>query len=175
MGRAPLVGAGTTNSDHHVLSQIFVGRVRPGDVLVDVGCGRGRVLSTWLRTLPDHQVVGIELDPKLAKGTARRFARHSRCRVIEGDAVAMLPPDGTLLFMFNPFNRATVARLRGALEARPPSQPPLRILYSNPRHVDLFEGRAGWAVERVGLGGGRLVPHHDLAVIDQIPLAPQPD
>lgn len=135
--------------------------------MVDLGCGRGRVLSTWLRTLPDQQVVGVELDPKLAQGTAKRFARHTRCRVVQGDAVTMLPADGTLLFMFNPFDRGTVERLRDTLEAQPPSDPPLRILYSNPRHAHVFEGRSGWAVNRVQLGGGRLVPHHDLAMIDQ--------
>lgn len=175
MGRAPLVGAGTTNSDHRVLSETFGGRVRPGDVLVDIGCGRGRVLSTWLRSFPGHAVVGIELDPRLAAGTAKRFARHHRCRVIAGDAVDALPDDGTLLFMFNPFDRETVLRLRDVLEARPRSEPPLRILYSNPRHADLFDDRAGWTVERIGLGGGRLVPHHDLAVIDQITLTPTPE
>lgn len=175
LGRPPVVGAGTTNSDHRVLEQVFDGRVRGGDVLVDLGCGRGRVLSTWLRAFPGHQIFGVELDPKLAERTRERFAGRSACRVIEGDAVTSLPPEGTLFYMFNPFDRATVERLRDALEATTPSEPPVRILYSNPRHADLFEQRSGWCVDRVELGGGRLVPHHDLAVIDQKPLDAESD
>src|SRR4249919_4103205 len=36
------------NSDYLVLRAIFEGRVQDGDLLVDVGCGRGRVLNHWL-------------------------------------------------------------------------------------------------------------------------------
>lgn len=168
LGRPPVVGAGTTNSDHRVLAQVFDGRVRDRDVLVDLGCGRGRVLSTWLRAFPGRRAIGVEIDPKLAARTGRRFADSADCLVVQGDAVTALPPEGTLLYMFNPFDRPTVERLRDALEARAPSNPPLRILYSNPRHADLFEGRPGWVVAQFRLGGGRLVPHHDLVVIDEV-------
>lgn len=168
LGRPPVVGAGTTNSDHRVLAQTFDGRVRDRDVLVDLGCGRGRVLSSWLRAYPGRRIIGVEIDPKLAARTRRRFADRPDCVVVEGDAVTALPPDGTLLYMFNPFDRPTVEWLRDALEGRPPSDPPLRILYSNPRHADLFEGRPGWTVAQFRLGGGHLVPHHDLVVIDQV-------
>jgi SAM-dependent methyltransferase len=167
LGRPPVVGAGTTNSDHRVLAQVFDGRVRDRDVLVDLGCGRGRVLSTWLRAYPGRRIIGVEIDPKLASRTGRRFAGRADCLVVQGDAVTALPPEGTLFYMFNPFDRPTVERLRDALEARAPSDPPLRILYSNPRHADLFERRPGWTVAWFRLGGGHLVPHHDLVVIDQ--------
>lgn len=41
----------TNNSDHKVLRAVFDQRVRPDDVIVDVGCGRGRVLA-HLRSSP---------------------------------------------------------------------------------------------------------------------------
>lgn len=139
MGRVPRIGAGTSNSDHQVLRTVFAGRIRPGDVLVDIGCGRGRVLAVLLRTHPAHTVVGIEVDAELASAAARRFRNEPRCRVIAGDAISLLPDEATLLFLFNPFGRAAVERLRDQLEQRPPSRPPLRILYSNPHHLEAFE------------------------------------
>lgn len=162
----------TRNSDHRVLHAVFDRRVRAGDVVVDVGCGRGRVLAHLLRHHPGHRVVGIEIDRDLAATTARRLRRSPGCEVIAGDAVAALPGDATLLFLFNPFGREDVDRLRVALEARPVSDPPQRLLYSNPRHVDVFAASAAWRVERRSLGGGRLVPFHDLAVIDRTPPGP---
>lgn len=33
------------NSDYEVLYQVFAGRIEADDVLVDVGCGRGRVIK----------------------------------------------------------------------------------------------------------------------------------
>lgn len=167
MGRVPGVGAGSSNSDHQVLRGVFAGSIRPGDVLVDIGCGRGRVLAAWLRFHPAHDVVGIEVDRDLAAGTARRFRDEPRCRVIAGDAVVLLPADATLLFMFNPFARDTVERLCAQLAERPVTDPPLRILYSNPNHLAVFERSPAWRIERVRLGGGRLIPHHDLAVVDR--------
>ncbi|QYG94254.1 methyltransferase domain-containing protein [Iamia sp. SCSIO 61187] len=158
----------TNNSDHKVLQAVFDQRVRPGDVIIDVGCGRGRVLAHLLRNHPGHRVVGIEIDHELAATTARRFADEALCEVIAGDAVAVLPDDATLLFLFNPFGEADIERLRVALEARPATQPPQRLLYSNPRHLGGFESSDAWTVRMNTLGGGRLVPFHDLAVIDRV-------
>jgi len=148
---------------------VFDGRVRTDDVLVDLGCGRGRVLAYWARSFPDHRCVGIELDAALAASTQRRLGRRPNCTVIAGDAVDALPSDASLLFLFNPFGAPDVERLRTALEQRPQRKPPLRILYSNPRHLEGFEVSDRWTVEIVSLGGGSTVPYHDLAVIDRTP------
>jgi hypothetical protein len=36
------------NTPYAVLPQIFAGRIGRDDVLVDVGCGKGRVINWWL-------------------------------------------------------------------------------------------------------------------------------
>ena len=41
-------------------------------------------------------------------------------------------------------------------------------MFFKPTPGDLFEGRPGWTVAQFRLGGGHLVPHHDLVVIDQV-------
>lgn len=159
---------GGHSSDHRLLRSAFAGRVRETDVLVDLGCGRGRVLAHWLRAFPNHRVVGIEWDPSLAARTSSAFRGEPRCAVIAGDAVKVLPPDATLLYLFDLLGKEDMAQLRSELEVRPLSDPPQRIVYCNPRHVNVFESSGGWRVERINVGGGDIVPLPDVVVIDRV-------
>ncbi len=57
----------------------FIDRLRPGEVILDVGCGGGRDLLYLKRR--GFQVIGFEKSPGLAA-----LARiHAKCEVIEGD------------------------------------------------------------------------------------------
>jgi SAM-dependent methyltransferase len=167
-------GGGASNSDYRVLHEIFESRVRPGDTLVDVGCGRGRVLAYWERAFPETHRVGIELDPHMASAAARAFA-GPRCHVIAGDAVDVLPGDAKFIFMFNPFGADHVEAMRLRLEERPPQQPPLRIVYLNPKHVHGFEESSSWSVTRMRGRGNRRLPHHDYAAIERPAAPPEPE
>jgi hypothetical protein len=156
------------NSDHVALRRIFRHRIRQGDVLVDIGCGRGRVLNHWLSYHPGHRIVGIEIDAECAARTAQRLRGRPDCTVLTGDANELLPENGTLFFMYNPFGAPRVDALRERLEALPATKPAIRLLYHNPKHLDVFEDRDRWRIERIPLGGGRSAPYDDLAVIDRI-------
>lgn len=153
------------NSDHSALRRIFAGRVRPGDVLVDVGCGRGRVLAHWSVHYPDHRIVGIEIDPHTASRATAHLSHHSSCTVVCGDAVELLPEDGSLFYLYNPFGLDVLDRLRQRVAALPQGDRPVVLLYHNPKHVAVFEGSPAWTVDRHRLGGSRLAPFSDLAVI----------
>ena len=141
--------------------------MRPGDVLVDIGCGRGSVLDHWLSHFPSHRIVGIELDPDVAAETAHRLRRHDNCTVLSGDALELLPLDGTLFYLYNPFGAEQVNDLRSRLAARPRSSRPLVVLYHHPKHLEAFADRPAWRIEQVALGGFRLAPFDDLAVISR--------
>jgi SAM-dependent methyltransferase len=155
------------NSDYGTLERVFEGRVRDRDVLVDVGCGSGRVLATWLHRYPAQRVVGIEIEERVARQTARRFAKEPRCTVLRGDAVNAIPGDATLLYLFNPFDRATMVRLRDRLVRRPPTDPPLRLLYLNPRFVDVFDDPDDWQVRFEPIGPNPRPDDRGLAVVDR--------
>ena len=79
------LGAHDTMSSHYfVLSRLF-GKfpVKESDVLVDVGCGKGRVINWWLRKGCRHRIIGIELDevPHLEYLSILRLAgRHGGFR-----------------------------------------------------------------------------------------------
>lgn len=127
---------------------------RPDDVIVDVGCGRGRVINYLLSLGLPNQIVGIELDPEVAADTQARLARHQNVRVILGDATACLPAEGTLFYLYNPFAEFVVRRLSAKLMSLP-TLPRLRVIYYNCLHLGPFANDPDWRVEPFEIPGGR--------------------
>jgi SAM-dependent methyltransferase len=104
------------NADYEDLALLFADvPVGPDDVIVDVGCGKGRSLNWFLERYPANRIVGIELDPDICADTAKRLRKHERVTVVCGDATAMLPDDGTVFYLFNPF----AENLSGAEDLEP--------------------------------------------------------
>lgn len=161
------LGSGNVvNSDYGALQQIFAGRVRPHDVLVDVGCGKGRVLNYWLRHFPTQRVIGLERDPDIGLATGRRLRRHLNCEVIVSDASVWLPDQGTLFFLYNPFNRDCTQGFLNRLNEF--ASDTTRVLYSNPRYCDVFVEDPAWSVEVVSLESRGVTPYDELAVITRV-------
>ena len=81
------------NSDYNVLPNLFyhaalLGRWRGGihapEKIVDVGCGRGRVINWLLSQHCTCPIVGVELEESVAKATARRLSRYKNIQIICG-------------------------------------------------------------------------------------------
>ncbi len=74
------------------------------DVMLDLGCGDGRVLIEAVRSF-DCEAVGVEQDPALAATARARVAEaglSDRIRIIQGDANEVGLCDATLVFVFLP-------------------------------------------------------------------------
>ena len=86
--------------------------IRPGgrQVMVDVGCGKGRVLVMAAR-LPFTRLVGVERSPELGE-QARRNAAKARdhgarapIQIVTADAAAyVVPDDATIVYFASPFS-----------------------------------------------------------------------
>jgi SAM-dependent methyltransferase len=138
------------NADYEDLEVLFAAAgLRPEDVVVDVGCGKGRVLNWLLSRSPRSRVYGLELDPDVCAATARRLRRHRQVTVRCGDATELLPPDGTLFFLFNPFDETVMRRFAAALLALP--EGPRRVVYHNCKFVDVFREDPRFEVEPIAL------------------------
>src|SRR5262245_31735372 len=90
-GTAPPRAEGTAavvNSQYSVLPYVFGDRIRPHDVLVDVGCGKGRVINWWLSQGLRNRMVGIEHNPEIASATARRLRRFRNVTIVNRDATS---------------------------------------------------------------------------------------
>lgn len=156
-------GSEYANSDYRALDLIFADRIRADDVLVDVGCGQGRVLAWWARNQPGRPAIGIERDEGVAAATRRRMRRHPSIRVLTGDASTLVPQEGTLFFLFHPFfDPAELAAF--AERVGDGAAPARRILYYNCADVGVFS-TPDWDVVVTEVGGGASAPFEDLAII----------
>jgi SAM-dependent methyltransferase len=154
----------TANSDYDDLAGLFAAAgLSPDDVIVDVGCGRGRVLNWLLAHHPENVVYGIELDPEIAAATARRLRRHPSVRIVCGDATELLPVEATVFYLFNPFEEHVVRRFAesvlrlgddGLSRER-------RIVYYRSKFLAPFRDSDRFRIERIDLPSRS----HDAALI----------
>ncbi len=126
---------------YRVLHRIFRKlEIRRGsaEVLLDMGCGMGRVLAVASR-YPFSRVVGVEISPGLcavARMNLSNCQPRARCRdfeVVNANALSYsLPGDVSVVFFYNPFRGETLRRvienIRQSLVERPRG---LRIIYCN--------------------------------------------
>jgi SAM-dependent methyltransferase len=116
------------------------------DVLVDVGCGKGRMVccaSRW----PARKVVGIDFDAALVED-ARRNASRVRGRKAEIEcrharAEEFDYGDATVIYLYHPFERSIMELFLTRVAETRQRHRPLRIVYANAVHNLAFE-ESGW-------------------------------
>jgi SAM-dependent methyltransferase len=130
---------------------------------VDIGCGKGRPLLLASR-LGFRKVVGVELSSKLAEIARRNLEcfqpadrKTHDAQVLTADARTFPLPDGDLfLFLFQPFDAATLAATLDRV-ARLISERPRRcvVLYAYGRMHPIFESRPAFRPIASAPTGGR--------------------
>lgn len=142
---------GFSSVDYVQLEKIFSRanglEIRPDDVLVDIGCGKGRVINWWLGLGLGNRIYGLELDERLASQARTRLAPWPNVSILTGDALANLPEDATILFMFNPFWDNVVARFKDRLIEVYGEGSPVRIAYFMPMFKEQFSADPRFVVE----------------------------
>ena len=129
--------------------------VRPTDVFVDFGCGKGRVLYQAARH-PFGRVVGVEITPELGDEARKNLARNSHrfaCReteVVTMDVVDFpVPDDMTVAFFYDPFVGDTFRRvIDNIVESLDRNPRPLRIIYAVPVMAEYVLGTGRFALVR---------------------------
>lgn len=162
------------HTDYSAMPLIFEQvEIKPGDVLVDVGCGKGRVINYWLSQGHVNTMYGLELDPQVALDTALQFADRSNVTILPGDAVLNLPEDGTIFYFYNPFTQEKVASFERRI-AEIAVKHGVTIVYYNPKSIHIFKNK-NWVIhfidfeEDLGVERwGRLNKFHDLAIITNV-------
>lgn len=141
----------TGNTDYSILPLVFANRVKASDVLVDVGCGRGRVIVWWLSQGYRNSMIGLELDPDIAQVCARRMKRHKNVKIIAGNAVDSIPKEGTLFYLFDPFELNVVGQFKEKLEGMFCARDDIRIVFLMTKSLGAFESSPNWRVEEVSV------------------------
>ena len=145
---------GTQSVEYWMLDVLFKKRsgltIQPSDVLVDVGCGWGRVINFWLMQGYRNSLVGVELDPEVAEPTRQRLRRFDNVSIITGDIVDNIPSDATIFWLYNPFNEIMMAACKRKREALVSVRRNVTLLYDLCHQAHLFENDANWRVEDLG-------------------------
>jgi len=119
------------------------GEVKPHDVFLDLGSGKGRVLLLAARS-PFKRVIGVEISERLnaiARGNLEARRRRRRCGAVEvvtADLLEYEPPDDvTVVYMYNPVRGATfdavIERLVASVDRAPRT---VRLIYLNAKEHD---------------------------------------
>lgn len=145
-------------------------KITKSDVLVDVGCGKGRIINYWLSKGYKNKIIGLELDPKVAKQTAKQLSKWENVTIITGDANSNIPFEGTIFYFYNPFNEKVVKQFEEKLSVMFKNKP-IKIIYYNPKSINLFYNDK-WKVRYINFEKdlriqrwGRINKFHDLAII----------
>jgi cyclopropane fatty-acyl-phospholipid synthase-like methyltransferase len=117
--------------------------LRQTDIVVDVGCGKGRVLCCAALYDVD-QVIGVEDTKELcdvARSNLERIRqKRAPVEVIHGKAEDFDYSRGTVFYLFHPFGpntlKSVVTLLGRELQRKLRS---IRIVYVNPRHESVLE------------------------------------
>lgn len=154
---APLLGvkrssvpdqAGVVNSDYSLYPHVFPrSLVRPDDVIVDVGVGKGRFINWLLMLRVENPIIGVEYDSETAAKTARRLVRYPNVTILQGDATTSIPRDGTLFFLFNPFEGDAMSRFKKKATRLFRGRDDVRFVYLRPLELAMFKEDPDWLVE----------------------------
>jgi SAM-dependent methyltransferase len=116
--------------------------LRPDDVFIDIGCGKGRVVCC-AATLSLRKVMGIDIDEGLCEtarlNAARARGRASPIEIIHSGAQDFDYRDCTAFFLFNSFGAATLKMVLDSIEQSLRGNPrSIRFAYVNPFFDELL-------------------------------------
>ena len=107
-------------NDERIELALDIADLRPGEHLIDLGCGDGRVLLR-AAAFRDARVTGVELDPALAAKARALLDEHgvAGAVVVEGDFTTIDLSDADVVFAY--LSPATLQRLEPHLVAQLPA------------------------------------------------------
>ena len=131
----------SANSDYAVLNYLFKEKPSENSKIVDVGCGKGRVLNWLIDRFPENDIIGIEIDASLAKKVQHRLKKWKNVQVLHQDITKDMPEGMIIFYLFNPFDdkmmKKFIDRLLLKIEESEISTESY-IIYYNPMHIDVF-------------------------------------
>jgi len=143
------MGATDTNSsEYEVLPHIFKNLVKPTDVLVDVGCGRGRVIRWWISEGYLNQIIGVELDEEVARYAKKHLHKYKNVNIIHANILDVIPVNGTIFYLYNPFHRWVMKEFKDRLFEKFGATKEILLIYYNCQHLDLFENDPHWLIQK---------------------------
>ncbi len=142
-----LGGTGSSSTHYGLLKRIFSHvELTPGDILLDVGCGKGRVLAFLLREKCPCRLYGVEHNPEVGRIAAEWTRSYPQVSVFIGDAFALDYAPYTVLTLARSFLPVTFLAFIERLEQTLTHSIRLVSWYAQ-RNSRLLKDRPGWTLE----------------------------
>ncbi|HAL82238.1 MAG TPA: hypothetical protein DCO83_08380 [Mucilaginibacter sp.] len=129
----------TVSTNYEELAIIFFKHspVKENDIIIDVGCGKGRVFSYLLYKGLKNKMIGYEINEAVGDKTKKRLARFKNVEIRCENIFGNFPEQGNVFYLYNPFKEAMVTEfMRQILKI---ADRETVILYNNPIHLEIFD------------------------------------
>lgn len=129
----------TVSTNYEELQIMFFDqfKLKQTDVIVDVGCGKGRVFSYLLFKKLKNKMLGYEINQEVGEKTKKRLARFKNVEIICGNIFDGFPAEGNIFYLYNPFKEAMMTEFKQRFLEIADRAPVM--IYNNPIHLDVFD------------------------------------
>lgn len=133
----------TQNTEYEEFKKIFnFWPLKDSDVIMDIGCGRGRTFNYLLSRKFKGLLYGVEIDPEIASFTKERLKSYPNITIFTGNALDYVRKDVTIYFLFNPFNEEIMAQFIQKIQE---IHDRVRLIYHYPQCIDKILSQPGWS------------------------------
>lgn len=132
----------TQSIEYEELNNIFCEYILTDEsVLMDIGCGRGRVFNYLLSQKYKGKMIGVEIDSQIACFTEKRLKTYHNIEIINSNVLNVKCPEVTDYFLFCPFNRELTKKFCTLIES---IHEDVKVIYYYPQYVDVFLENNNW-------------------------------
>ena len=110
--------------------------IKADDIIVDVGCGKGRVFNYLIYKGIKNKMIGYEINVPLAELTKKRLLRYKNVTIVSGNILESFPYGANLFYLFNPFKKEMMNKFKESIAEIKNNKPVL--LYFNPTCLEVF-------------------------------------
>ena len=155
-------GTGSQSTHYAILKRIFSHvTITEKDTVLDVGCGKSRILAYFIQQGTPGRICGIEHNAEVARVAEAWAGRYEQLRVIAGDALRLDYEPYTVLCQARPFLPQTFLEFLGRLEGTL-THPITLVYWCDQQSGYLLKGRAGWEMQfrekLIRIHGMRIAP-----------------
>ncbi len=132
----------TASTNYEELEVIFFEYNLPkeNDVIIDVGCGKGRVFNYLLYRGLKNKMIGYEINKAVADKTKKRLARFKNVEIRHENIFDDFPEVGNIFYLYNPFKEEMITAFRDQILKIAGRNPV--ILYNNPVYLEFFNNES---------------------------------
>ena len=129
----------TVSTKYEELEIIFLQKIslQHDDVIIDVGCGKGRVFSYLLYKGFTNKMIGYEINQMVGSKTKKRLSRFKNVEIRCDNIFDDFPRQGNIFYLYNPFKEAMVTEFMHRILEIADRNP--IVIYNNPIHLGIFD------------------------------------